>query len=90
MRKDAYQKKCIYLRKVTRNRVLINKPIAAHPSFKKISALDEKQKLPVHQSKQLVPLMYVCPCIIYEIVGYKLTYSAQDYTPAPQNLSHNT
>ena len=39
--------------------------------------------------------MYVCPCIIYEIderyqldakVGYKLTHSAQDYTPAPQDL----
>ena len=23
-------------------------------------------------------------------VGYKLTHSAQDYTPAPQDLNHNT
>jgi len=23
-------------------------------------------------------------------VGYKLTHSAQDYTPAPQDVSHNT
>jgi len=23
-------------------------------------------------------------------VGYKLTHSTQDYTPAPQDLSHNT
>ena len=30
-------------------------------------------------------LMYACPCI-----GYKTYTSAQDYTPAPQNLSHNT
>jgi hypothetical protein len=50
------KKKCIYLRKVTRNRVLINNPIVAHPSLKKIPALDEKQKLPVHQSKPLVPI----------------------------------
>ena len=48
-------------------------------------------------------LMYVCPCIIYEnderyqldatilfITIYKSTHSAQDYTPAPQDLSHYT
>ena len=26
----------------------------------------------------------------YPTVGYKLTHSAQDYTPAPQDHSHNT
>jgi hypothetical protein len=28
--------------------------------------------------------------IIINTVGYKLTHSVQDYTPAPQDLSHNT
>ena len=41
--------------------------------------------------KEQLHLMYVCPCIIYEIdERYKTYTSAQDYTPAPQNLSHNT
>jgi len=27
---------------------------------------------------------------LYTTAYYKLTHSAQDYTPAPQDLSHNT
>jgi len=28
--------------------------------------------------------------IVINTIGYKLTHGAQDYTPAPQDLSHNT